>query len=67
MDGANVAYYMQNFEGGSFNFYQIQFMVDALERMGENPLVIIPHKYMSDSFFVQMGARVRNQKIRNEE
>ena len=35
IDGANVAYYMQNFAGGSFNFHQIQFMVEALEKMNE--------------------------------
>ena len=58
---------MQNFEGGTFNFYQLKFMVDALEKMGENPLVIIPYKYMADSFFVHMGARARNQIVDREE
>ncbi len=41
---------MQNFEGGSFNFYQIKFMVEALEKMNENPLVVLPHKYCSRRF-----------------
>ena len=39
LDGPNVAYYMQNFEQGIFNYHQIQFVVEALERMGENVLV----------------------------
>jgi hypothetical protein len=38
-DGPNVAYYMQNFEEGIFNYHQIKFVVDALEEMGENVLV----------------------------
>ena len=37
VDGANIAYYMQNFEGGLFNIHQIAFMVEALEKMNENP------------------------------
>jgi hypothetical protein len=37
-DGANVAYYMQNFERGCFNMHQIHFVVTALEGIGENPL-----------------------------
>jgi hypothetical protein len=67
IDGANVAYYMQNFAGGSFNFHQIQFMVEALEKMNENPLVILPYKYATPSFRVRMGATFRKQKLdRNE-
>ncbi len=63
VDGANVAYYMQNFEGGRFNFHQLQFMVEALEKMGETPLVIVPYKYIADSFFVNMGARTWRQVV----
>lgn len=37
-DGANVAYYMQNFDRGCFNVHQIHFVVTALEGIGENPL-----------------------------
>lgn len=43
VDGANVGYYMQSFDRGRFNYYQIQFMVDTLEGRGENPLVVIPN------------------------
>lgn len=58
---------MQNYEGGSFNFHQIQFMVEALEKMNENPLVIIPFKYCTPSFRVSMGARSRLQVLDNHE
>jgi len=55
VDGANVAYYMQNFDDGGFNLHQIKFVVDALETMGENPLVILPAKYGNDRFMVSGG------------
>ena len=58
---------MQNFEGGSFNFYQIEFMVEALEKMGETPLVVIPYKYLAEKFYVHMGARGRHQVIDSQE
>ena len=67
IDGANVAYYMQNYEGGSFNFHQIKFMVDALEKMNENPLVILPFKYCSPSFSVGMGSRSKTQMLDNSD
>jgi hypothetical protein len=54
---------MQNFEGGSFNFHQINFMVKALEKMNENPLVILPYKYLTPSFVVHMGASRRQQVV----
>jgi hypothetical protein len=43
VDGANVGYYMQSFDRGRFNYYQIKFMIDTLEGRGENPLVVIPN------------------------
>lgn len=51
VDGANVGYYMQSFDKGRFNWYQIKFMVDTLEEQGENSLVIIPNKYGYDEFY----------------
>ncbi|KAL7540471.1 hypothetical protein ACHAWF_006707 [Thalassiosira exigua] len=51
VDGANVGYYMQSFDKGRFNYHQIKFMVDTLEERGENPLVIVPHKYGSNEFY----------------
>lgn len=42
---------MQTFEKGIFNLHQIQFMVDALEEQGENPLVILPNKYGYNEFY----------------
>lgn len=48
---------MQNFDSGCFNYHQIQFVVDALEKSNENPLVILPTKYFSSSFYINMGSR----------
>ena len=52
IDGPNIAYYMQNFQDGTFNFHQIKFVVDALENMGENVLVVLPKKYTYDRFSI---------------
>ena len=52
VDGANVGYYMQNFDSGGFNYHQIAFVVQALEEKGETPLVILPQKYTRDFFKV---------------
>lgn len=54
-DGANVAYYGQNFEEGKFNYHQIQFLVDALESKNENVLVTVPHKYATKIFYSNSG------------
>jgi len=67
VDGANVAYYMQNFENGSFNYHQIQFMIDALEKMGEKPLVVLPFKYCSPSFLLSMAGTQRRQVLSPKE
>ena len=50
VDGANVAYYGQNYDGGFFNLYQINAIVEILVSRGENPLIILPHKYTTPSF-----------------
>lgn len=54
IDGANVAYHLQNFDSGKFNLYQLDFMVRTLERMKESPLVILPAKYTNRSFHSQL-------------
>eukprot|EP00578_Thalassiosira_sp_NH16_P032595 CAMPEP_0181081076 /NCGR_PEP_ID=MMETSP1071-20121207/2912_1 /TAXON_ID=35127 /ORGANISM="Thalassiosira sp., Strain NH16" /LENGTH=947 /DNA_ID=CAMNT_0023162605 /DNA_START=375 /DNA_END=3216 /DNA_ORIENTATION=+ len=51
VDGANIGYYMQSFDKGRFNYHQVKFMVDTLEERGENPLVIVPHKYGYSQFY----------------
>ena len=56
IDGANIGYYLQNFEQGRFSFHQIQFVVDTLEKIGERPLVILPNKYTRDQFYTTIGA-----------
>jgi len=67
VDGANIAYYMQNFDQGRFNYHQIQFVVDALIKMKEYPLVIIPFKYGFDSFTVTTGVVGEMQKLADKE
>ena len=52
IDGPNVAYFMQNFDEGSFNVHQLKFLFDALKAKGENPLVIMPFKYSKNYFFI---------------
>jgi hypothetical protein len=66
-DGANVAYYMQNFDQGCFNYHQIQFVVDALEKSNENPLVILPYKYCRNSFSIYMGSKSIRQVLSKKE
>jgi hypothetical protein len=55
VDAANVAYYLQNFEQGRFSVHQIRFVVEALESLGEHPLVVLPRKYSLPSFHVTIG------------
>ena len=67
IDGPNIAYYMQNFQQGTFNFYQIKFVVDALESMGENVLVVLPKKYTYDRFSIQKATQTVRQTLSSEE
>jgi hypothetical protein len=56
VDGANVGYHMQNYGQGRFSYHQIQFVVDRLAKLGENPLVVLPSKYSRPHFYVTIGA-----------
>jgi len=67
IDGANAAYFGQNFDQGRFNYHQIQFLVDALESKGERALVTIPQKYTQTSFFSNTGSRAKRQYLREDE
>mmetsp|Transcript_43018 Transcript_43018/g.104137 ORF Transcript_43018/g.104137 Transcript_43018/m.104137 type:complete len:836 (+) Transcript_43018:76-2583(+) len=67
VDGPNIAYYMQNFQDGRFSYHQIEFVVDALEKMGENVLVVLPQKYTQDSFLITNAAGQRRQKLTRKE
>ncbi|GAX09314.1 hypothetical protein FisN_32Hh010 [Fistulifera solaris] len=73
VDGANVGYYMQNFQQGRFSFHQIQWMVDDLQHRGEHALVVLPQKYMRDVFNISVGAggfdqrRAQRQVLTEEE
>lgn len=66
LDGANIAYYMQNFDQGKFNVYQIAFIQEALEKMDENTLVIMPYKYCLP-FFTTSGSRGGKQHMSDRE
>lgn len=63
VDGPNVAYYMQNFQQGTFNYHQINFVVEALENMGERVLVVLPKKYTYDTFTTQVVGRSAKQTL----
>jgi len=67
IDGPNIAYYMQNFEQGTFNYHQIKFVVDALENMGENVLVVLPKKYTYDRFPIPKGTHTIKQSLSQKE
>eukprot|EP00586_Coscinodiscus_wailesii_P006062 CAMPEP_0172489592 /NCGR_PEP_ID=MMETSP1066-20121228/19702_1 /TAXON_ID=671091 /ORGANISM="Coscinodiscus wailesii, Strain CCMP2513" /LENGTH=932 /DNA_ID=CAMNT_0013257569 /DNA_START=581 /DNA_END=3379 /DNA_ORIENTATION=+ len=63
VDGANVAYFGQNFDQGKFNYHQINFLVKTLQERNENPLVVIPHKYTQKTFFSNTGVIARKQTL----
>jgi hypothetical protein len=67
VDGPNVGYYMQNFLQGRFNYHQIQFVLQALEEMGENVLVVLPQCYLQDTFRIQVGGQHSMQRLRKDE
>jgi hypothetical protein len=54
---------MQNFDQGCFNYHQIQFVVDALEKSNENPLVVLPYKYCRNSFSIRVGSKTIRQVL----
>ncbi len=58
---------MQNFDQGRFNYHQIQFVVDALEKSKENPLVILPYKYCMNSFSIYVGLKAIKQVLSTKE
>ena len=51
LDGANIAY----FGWGRINVHQLKYMVNALERQGEYPLVVFPKKYTFKKFHLRQG------------
>jgi hypothetical protein len=58
---------MQNFDQGCFNYHQIQFVLDALEKSNETPLVVLPYKYCSKSFNIHMGTKSFRQTLSSNE
>jgi pentatricopeptide repeat protein len=51
VDGANVAY----FGWGKVNVHQLNLMVEALKKKGEDPLVVFPQKYTRRKFHLRQG------------
>ena len=48
IDGPNVGYANQNFEGGRFEFTQVAAVLQLLQRKGKRVLLILPRKYAKD-------------------
>ena len=46
LDGPNIAYHNQNYEGGRFRFGQIAAMVALLRSRSERVLVMLPQAYV---------------------
>ena len=57
IDGPNVAYYGR----GDVRWCQVEHVLNKLEGMGENPLVIMPQKYISPKFYI--ASLNRTQKL----
>ena len=58
---------MQNFQEGTFNYFQIEFVLDTLEKMGENVLVILPYKYTQNSFILSKPSGTVRQRLSSKE
>jgi hypothetical protein len=55
IDGPNVAYYGH----GDVRWNQVEQVFNTLEKMGENPLVIMPQKYLSPKFYLSSLGRTQ--------
>jgi hypothetical protein len=55
IDGPNVAYYGH----GDVRWNQVEQVLNKLEQMGENPLVIMPQKYLSPKFYIASLGRTQ--------
>ncbi|ETW03454.1 hypothetical protein, variant 1 [Aphanomyces invadans] len=49
IDAANVGYFNQNFEGGGFNYGQIQTVVQAYQSKGLTPLIVLHKRRTKDN------------------
>ena len=47
IDGANIAHYKQNFEGGCFNYQQIQLITDYLIHQGYKVLILLHENHFN--------------------
>jgi len=67
VDGANVAFF-NIFRNGGFSHNQIKLVVDELEKMGENVLVVLPHKYAQEKIHMtSLRKRYYTQYLNEDE
>lgn len=50
VDGANVAFCNQNFDGGAFMYSQIEAVVDTFQRQGKRVLLILSKRWLDQAF-----------------
>lgn len=55
LDGANIAHYKQNFDGGCFNYQQIQMVAEYLLRQKKRILIVLHEHH-----FNQAGTTLRS-------
>ncbi|OQR90317.1 hypothetical protein THRCLA_09375 [Thraustotheca clavata] len=48
LDAANIGYFNQNYEGGGFNYKQIQRVLQAYQRRGKKVLIVLHKRRTSD-------------------
>ena len=63
VDGANIAF----FGSGLVQYSQLKMMVDELARLGETPLVIMPHKYTTPKFYLRHLGIVQELKSKDQQ
>lgn len=68
LDGPNIAYFGQNFQGGRFQYAQIQRILDYWKKRDKRVLVVMPWKYTVD-VIPNHSQRNRNEStyVREEE
>ena len=62
-DGANVAYYGD----GRIHYSSLKVVVETLVGMGENPLVVMPSKYVQQAFYINSKNAWQNLSERDIE
>ena len=63
IDGPNVAYYNQNFEGGAFSYRQIAAVMAHLQAGGRRVLLLLPEKYVQEEVPNHTCSSERRNKV----